>query len=431
MSVVTRLARTISRSAAARALHTSSSLSHAAAAASPSSPLSSGSLRIRASVARSAAGPLSLEPVMLRAPRSEEVLVRLVATGLCHTDVAVKERGLCAFPMVLGHEGAGIVEKVGNSVTGFKVGDHVLLSYASCGTCPHCLIGKPAYCFEHGSENFSGTDTGARGSEPKTRHTSPSDAKQPASPNAPVFGSFFRQSSFAEYALATENNMVLVDRKEDLAKLAPLGCGIQTGAGAVLNTLRPPVGSNIAVFGLGAVGLSAIMAARLSGCSRIVAIDRNAARLTLARELGATDTLQVTGKESGNEVVEKLKALAPSHGYGFSIDTSGNPHVLRSAFDLLNPLGVCGLIGGAAPGVEVKVDMLGLLPGKQLRGIIQGDSVSKIFLPQLISHHSAGRFPFDKMITYYDGLEQLNQAIEDVKDPQGKVIKPVVRITQQ
>ena len=384
---------------------------------------------MRASVARSASGPLTLESTMLRGPRSDEVLVKLVATGLCHTDIAVKERGLCAFPMVLGHEGAGIVERVGSSVSDYKVGDHVLLSYASCGSCPHCLIGKPAYCFEHGSENFSGVDTGAKEGQPKTRHTHAPDAPN-GEANQPIYGSFFRQSSFAEYALATSNNLVKVDRSLDLAKLSPLGCGIQTGAGAVLNTLRPPVGSNIVVFGIGAVGLSAVMAARLSGCRNIIAVDRNEARLKLAKELGATNTLRVTGQEDGKELVESLRSLS-SHGYEYSIDTSGNPSVLRTAFDVLNPLGVAGLIGGAAPGVEVKIDMLGLLPGKQLRGIIQGDAVSKIFLPQLIEHHQAGRFPFEKMITYYNGLEELNQAIADCKDPQGKVIKPVVRIAPQ
>lgn len=129
-------------------------------------------------------------------------------------------------------------------------------------------------------------------------------------------------------------------------------------------------------------------------------------------------------------LLQHLRSLA-SGGYGFSLDTSGNPHVLRNAVDVLNPLGIAGLIGGAAPGVEVKIDMLGLLPGKQLRGIIQGDSVSSVFLPQLIAHHAAGRFPFEKMITFYDGLGELNRAIDDVKNPQGTVIKPVIRIAPQ
>lgn len=301
-----RIIRSGLASSIRRAFHRSALKAHAGcnSSAATTTAAAAPAIRMRASVARSASGPLSLESTLLRSPRSDEVLVKLVATGLCHTDVAVKERGLCSFPMVLGHEGAGIVEKVGTSVTDYKVGDHVLLSYASCGGCPHCLIGKPAYCFEHGSENFSGIDTGARGSEPKTRHMAPENAQAPAVPNEPIFGSFFRQSSFAEYALATSNNLVKVSKDLDLATLSPLGCGIQTGAGAVLNTLRPPVGSNMAVFGIGAVGLSSVMAARLAGCSNIVAVDRNAARLALAKELGATHTLQVTGKEDGKELVE-------------------------------------------------------------------------------------------------------------------------------
>ena len=322
----------------------------------------------------------------------------------------------------------GIVERLGSAVTGLKVGDAVLLSYASCGTCPHCLQGKPAYCFDHGAENFGGKNT----KDGKvTHHAAPASASSAAAEE--IHGSFFRQSSFAQYALASLNNIVPIPASAkglDLALLSPLGCGIQTGAGAVLNTLRPPVGSNLAIFGAGAVGLSAVMAARLGGARRVVAIDRNARRLELARSMGATDTLHVTGQESSKEVVEKLRSLAQGGGFQFSLDTSGNPHVLRSAFDVLDPLGVCGLIGGAAPGVEVKIDMLGLLPGKQLRGVIQGDAVPRIFLPQLIAAHQAGLFPFDKMITYYSGLEQINKAISDVKDNEGTVIKPVIRIEQ-
>jgi len=384
---------------------------------------------MRAAVARSALGGLTVENVALRAPRSDEVLVRLVATGLCHTDVAVKERGLCAFPMVLGHEGAGIVERVGDAVTEVKAGDRVLLSYASCGSCPHCLLGKPAYCFEHGSENFGGRDT----RDGQTTHRAPSDAAAPASPNEEIHGSFFRQSSFAQFALATMNNIVRVPdaaRELDLALLAPLGCGIQTGAGAVLNTLRPPVGANMLVMGSGAVGLASVMAARLAGARHVVAVDRNPRRLALAKELGATETLLLTGSETNAESVAKLRDLTRGAGYEFALDTTGNPAALRTAFDALNPLGVAGLIGGAAPGVEVKIDMLGLLPGKQLRGVIQGDAVSKVFLPQLIAAHQVGNFPFDKMIKYYDGLAQINQAVNDVKDAQGSVIKPVVRIEQ-
>lgn len=322
----------------------------------------------------------------------------------------------------------GIVERLGSAVTGLKVGDAVLLSYASCGTCPHCLQGKPAYCFDHGSENFGGKNT----KDGKVTHHS-ATAAPAATPAEEIHGSFFRQSSFAQYALASLNNIVPIPASAkglDLALLSPLGCGIQTGAGAVLNTLRPPVGSNLAIFGAGAVGLSAVMAARLAGARRVVAVDRNARRLELAKSMGATDTLHVTGQESSKEVVEKLRALGSGQGFQFSLDTSGNPHVLRSAFDVLDPLGVCGLIGGAAPGVEVKIDMLGLLPGKQLRGVIQGDAVPRIFLPQLIAAHQAGLFPFEKMITYYNGLEQINQAISDVKDNEGTVIKPVIRIEQ-
>jgi len=246
------------------------------------------------------------------------------------------------------------------------------------------------------------------------------------SKNETIYGSFFRQSSFALHALAGRSNVIAVPRDVSLPKVAPLGCGVQTGAGAVMNTLRCPAGSSLVVFGCGAVGLSAIMAARVVGCSRIIAVDLVQSRLDLATELGATHGIQLKGGESSAEVARRVLELCPG-GVDFSLDTSGNKHALRSAFDALKPMGVCGLIGGAAPGVEVSVEMLNLLNGKQLRGIIQGDSVPQTFIPDLIQLHEQGRFPFDKMITYYDGgLADLNRAIEDMRS--GKTIKPVLRI---
>lgn len=368
-----------------------------------------------------------VKPVTLRAPTHGEILVRVLATGICHTDVVVKQRGLTQFPVVLGHEGAGVVEEIGSGVSQVKAGDKVVMSYASCGSCSHCLHGKPSYCFEHGSRNFGGTR--------------PDGSYTHFIQNKPLFGSFFQQSSFASHALVTENNIIKVNdyvsHSLPLHAMSPLGCGVQTGAGAVFNTLRARPGETIAVFGCGAVGLSAIMAAKASGCTTIVAVDVKTPRLMLAKDLGATHMVNPT--EIGhithdNKPQNSIVDIIHAHSHGgvhYALDTSGNPNVLRTAFESLRPLGVCGVIGGPPPNTDVKIDMLHLLvTGKSLRGVIQGDSISRQFIPMLLNLHKQGRFPFERLITYYDqGLDDINQAVEDCE--KGHVIKPVLRLARE
>ncbi len=351
-----------------------------------------GAIKVQAAVARAPGQPFTFDELTLRAPKDDEILVKIHATGVCHTDIAVKDRNLCAFPMVLGHEGVGVVEKIGSRVTTVKPGDHVMMSYASCGGCPHCNTGKPAYCYDHGFLNFAG----------KHKDGSVDHHHQ----STPIQGTFFRQSSFATYSLCTENNCFPVAKDLPLATLAPLNCGIQTGAGAVMNTFKCGAGTSIAVFGCGAVGMSAIMAAKVVGCTTVVALDLTESRLALAKELGATHTIRVDKADTPAKTAADIKALtgAGAVGVDYALETSGNRFALRAAFDSLKPLGQCGLIGGAAPGVEVSLEMLSMLNGKQMRGIIQGDSVSKVFVPQLIALWQAGRFPYDKLITFYDGM---------------------------
>lgn len=348
----------------------------------------------------------------LEQPRDDEVLIRMVATGICHTDMAVKHKHIPSpFPIVLGHEGAGVVEAVGARVKAVAAGDHVIMSYSSCGECRNCLQGKPSYCVQHRACNFSG----ARLDGSTSHTTAPAGDK--------VHGSFFRQSSFATHALASERNVVVVDKSLPLATLAPLGCGVQTGAGAILNTFQAKAGSSVAVYGCGSVGMSAILAARVAGCTRIVAVDVNAARLKLARELGATHALNGADAELGAQLRE-----VSGGGLDYALDTTGNTSILRTAFETLRPLGQCALVGGAPPGSTVQLDMLSILLGRQLRGVIQGDSVSRVFLPQLIELYRQGRFPFDKFITFYDSLDDINRALDDMKTT---VIKPVLRISAQ
>jgi len=365
-------------------------------------------MRITAAVAREKERPFSVEELELEGPRAGEVLVRVVATGMCHTDLICRDQWYpVPLPCVLGHEGAGVVEEVGEGVTKVEPGDRVVLTFASCGKCATCLRGKPSYCLNFFALNFGGARL---------------DGSSPISADgASVHGHFFGQSSFATHALATERNVVKVPGDAPLEILGPLGCGVQTGAGAVLNTLHPEAGSSIVVFGTGAVGLSAIMAARIAGCTTIVGVDVRPGRLELARELGATHALN--GAET--DAVKAVKEITGG-GADFSLETTAVPAVLRQAIDALGPLGTCGVIGAARLGTEAAFDMNDVLvPGKTIRGIVEGDSVPDVFIPRLVKLHAQGRFPLDRLVRFYD-LEDINEAARDAEE--GGAVKPVLRV---
>lgn len=370
---------------------------------------------VLAAVAVSSDTPFVSTALRLKAPGEHEIRVRIVATSVCHTDVMTKAKGLCSFPIVLGHEGTGIIDALGEKVSGFDIGDHVILSYDFCGRCPQCANGKPAYCNEHGSLNFAGVRPGGA----KTH-------RRPHSTNPDVFGSFFQQSSFATYALSHTTNTIKVDKSLPLALLAPLGCGVQTGAGTVLNTLQVQPGTSLAVFGCGCVGLSAIMAAKMAAAKNIIAVDVNPRRLQLAEELGATHCVLPSEFADARQVHTHIKAISSAGGCHYAIDTTGIPAVLRQAFDCCRPLGVTAMIAPGVPGTEVCIEMQGLLPGKSLRGVVQGDSVSKEFIPRLIDAWQQGRFPFEKLITQFDGIDSIEAAV--VAMSRGDVVKPVVII---
>lgn len=368
---------------------------------------------VLAAVACDSDGPFITETLSLREPSANELRIRIVATSVCHTDLMSKGKSLCAFPIVLGHEGVGVVDAMGNDVSGFAIGDHVVLSYDFCGDCPACDIDKPSYCSNHGALNFAGV----RPDGYKTHRRAGSDA-------ADVFGSFFQQSSFATFALTHSSNTIKVDKSLPLATLAPLGCGVQTGAGTVFNTLQVMADTSLAIFGCGCVGLSAVMAAKVAGASSIVAVDINPERLRMAAKLGATHTLLPSDFATAAELVEHIKTIADDNGCNYAIDTTGVPAVLRQAFDCCGPLGVTAMIAPGVPGTEVSIEMLGLLPGKSLRGVVQGDSVSKSFIPKLIDLWQQGLFPFDQLITEYQGIDSLDAAANAMRN--GEVIKPVV-----
>lgn len=366
---------------------------------------------IKAAIIREKSGPFSIESVSLSDPRPDEILVRVVGSGICHTDLVVRDQYVpIPLPVVLGHEGAGVIESVGRDVKHVKAGDKVVLSFHSCGHCPSCEEGEPAYCDHLMANNFSG------------RRLDGSASVQLA--GREISANFFQQSSFATHALVTERNVVKVPDSVSLDALplyGPLGCGIQTGAGAVLNTLNPRAGTSIVVFGAGSVGLSAVMAARLAGCATIVAVDLNEARLALAKELGATHT--VNPKEA--DPVDLVRSVTGGRGADYSLETTALPRVLRQSVECLHARGVCGSIGLPPAGTEVTLDMLSILFGRTLRGIIEGDSVPNIFINRLINLHQQGKFPVDRIMTHYR-FDEINKAVEETE--RGDAIKAILHM---
>lgn len=362
-------------------------------------------MKVMAAVIREKSEPFTIEELDLDPPRQNEILVRIESVGLCHTDIMIQNNPI-VLPAVLGHEGAGVVEQVGEQVTKVKPGDHVVLTFVSCGQCIHCQQGHPSYCLQAFTPTFSGIRPDGTTTLKKAEER--------------IHGNFFGQSSFATHALVTERNVVKVRSDVELDILGPIGCGIQTGAGAVFNSLHVKVGSSIAVFGLGSVGLSAVMAANVSGCSTIIGIDINPERLKTAKFLGATHTINAE-KDDPVSVIKEIF----SYGVNYSIESTANPKVFRQAVDSLGRLGVCGLVGGAPLGTQVTFDMNSILFGRTIRGIIEGDSVPDFFIPQLVNLYLQGQFPIDHLITFYD-LNQINQAADDLIN--GRVIKPVLRM---
>ena len=363
---------------------------------------------VRAAVARTAGLEFTIEDLTLDPPRDGEVLVRVVATGMCHTDAAVCTRDLpTPLPVVLGHEGAGVVEAVGRGVTGVAPGDHVVLSFMACRACAACRSGRPSVCPSLAPLNFAG----ARNDGSHALHSS----------WGPVHDRFFGQSSFATYAIADQRNAVRVRKDAPLELLGPLGCGIQTGAGSVLNGLRVRHGQSFCVFGSGAVGLAAVMAARVAGATTIIAVDVVQSRLSLASELGATHV--VNAREG--DVLAAIRS-AVQIGLDTALDTTGNVEVIRTAVAALRPGGICGILGASPPGAELRLDVGDLMGNsKCVRGIVEGDSVPEIFIPELIELHLQGRFPFDKLVRFYP-LEEINTAAAD--SARGDAVKPIIRM---
>lgn len=363
-------------------------------------------MKISAAVVREKSGPMRIEALEIDEPRAGEVLVRVTACGVCHTDMAMRDQELpVPQPVVLGHEGAGYVARVGPGVAKVAPGDAVIMSFASCGHCPACAEHEPSYCAEFFPRNFfatraDGTTGLSRGGEKIHSH---------------VFG----QSAFATYALTGESNVVRVPPEAPLALLAPLGCGVQTGAGAIMNALRVRPGASVAVFGAGAVGLSAVMAARLIGASPIIAIDPNPARRALAQELGADIAIDPRAQDP----VATIQAHTGG-GARYALDATGRADVVGQAVACLGVRGVCAIAGAVKFGDALPIDGGHLMSGgRVVRGVVEGDANPDTFIPALIQLHAEGKLPLEKLVRFYD-FADINQAIADSES--GRTVKPVL-----
>ena len=349
-----------------------------------------------------------IDEIEIDEPRRGEVLVRMVATGVCHTD-GLAQHGDLPFPTpgVLGHEGAGVVAAVGEGVDSVREGDHVVIGWPWCGECRNCLEGQPRYCLELGALVAGG----CRGDG--TTALRCADGSE-------LHSHFFGQSSFATHSIVSASSLVVVPPEAPLELLGPLACGIGTGAGAVLNALRPGVGSSIVVFGVGSVGLAAVMASCCTGATTIVAVDRHAHRLELARELGATETIDV----NETDPVEAVKEIC-SGAADFSLECTGVIPVLRQAADVVGMRGTCGIVGGAPANAEFTLDHLTTLWGKRVVGILGGEGRSTSLIPALIELQAQGRFPYERLVTTFP-LDEINEAL--AASYAGDVLKPVLTL---
>jgi len=365
-------------------------------------------MQIKAAVVRERSAPFVIDTLELCEPRADELIVRVVTSGMCQTDLHGRDGYFASpYPAVYGHEGSGVVHAIGSAVRNFVPGDHVVMSYPWCGACANCRGSRMNYCLDGRKLKMGGTR--ADGSTLLSRN------------GTPVYSAYFQQSSFGTFALTQARWTVKVRNDAPLEMLGPLACSGQTGAGAVLNVAKPDPGDGIAVFGVGAVGLSALMAAKIAGCAPIIAVDVHEHRLALARELGATHLID---HNACGDVVGEIRGIAAG-GVRHAIETSALPEVLREAIEVLLPGGTCILLGSARKGTDASFEMPFLQQGRVVRGVVQGDSMPGEFIPKLVDYIMDGKFPLERMITFYD-LADINRAAQE--SSAGKTIKPVLRM---
>jgi S-(hydroxymethyl)glutathione dehydrogenase/alcohol dehydrogenase len=368
-------------------------------------------MKTRAAVAWEADKPLSIEEVDLDGPKAGEVLVRIVATGVCHTDAftlsGADPEGL--FPVILGHEGGGIVQEVGSGVTSVKAGDHVIPLYTpECGTCEFCLSGRTNLCQRIRITQGKGV--------------MPDGTSRFSFKGKPVLH-YMGTSTFSEYTVLPEISVAKINPKAPLDKVCLLGCGITTGIGAVLNTAKVRQGSTVAVFGLGGIGLSVVQGAVMAKASRIIAVDLNPSKWTMAKALGATD--YVNPKDYDKPVQQVIVDLT-NGGVDYSFECIGNVHVMRSALECCHKgWGESVIIGVAGAGQEICTRPFQLVTGRVWRGSAFGGVKGRSQLPGYVDRYLGGEIKIDEMISEVLPLNKINDAFELMHA--GKVIRSVIK----
>ncbi|KAL5334007.1 chaperonin 10-like protein [Aspergillus crustosus] len=377
-------------------------------------------------------GPLKsrawkLKPVSLRPPQEKELLVEIVASGICQTDLhfAGADSGFGVhYPRVMGHEGAGYVRALGPGTTIAKIGDPVIMSFSSCKACEPCSQGHPAHCanfksinFEVVPDNYVFRDQDSSETETETE-----------TPN--IYGKFFGQSSFASLSVVQEDSIVnvagLVETREDLALLSPLGCGIQTGTGAIINAAGAGPSDRVAILGLGGVGLSAVMGAKIAGCAQIIGIDRHESRLQLAKELGATHVVKVDGLTAPDlhELTAAVREITGGLGTSITLDTTGVPGLIAEGAKMAGFRGRILQVGTAPEGAVLELPIHEfMVMGKQFVGVVEGDVVPGEYIPRLIEWVREGRLPLERIVRFYQAGE-FEAAIADMQA--GRTVKPII-----
>jgi len=365
-------------------------------------------MQITAAIVSERSGPFVIDTIELCEPRPDELIVKVMASGMCQTDLHGRDGYYdTPYPCVYGHEGAGVVHAVGSAVRSLVPGDHVVMSFPWCGGCANCEQELLSYCVHAFDLKMRGVR--ADGSTLMSKK------------GKPIYSAFFQQSSFGTYALTQERYAVKVRKDAPLEFLGPLACSGQTGAGAIFNVIRPKPVDSIAVFGVGAVGLSALMAAKIAGCNPIITVDVNEERLALARKLGATHAIN---HSTCSDILGNIRSIA-GNGVRYSVDTSALPGVLGEATEVLMPAGTCVLLGSARKGTRASFEMPFLQEGRVVRGVIQGDSIPKKFIPRLVDLIVEDKFPISKIMKFYD-LADINLAAKE--SSAGLAIKPVLRM---
>jgi len=357
---------------------------------------------MKAAVLREINKPLSIEDVAIDNPAPHEVLIRTVAAGVCHSDLHF-QNGSYQYPMpaVLGHESAGVVEKVGSEVRYVKPGDHVITCLSVvCGHCDYCTKGRPVLCTKEDTRR------------------QPTAKPRLSKGGAPVW-QFLDLSSYAEQMLVHENAIVKIDNEMPLDRAALIGCGVMTGAGAVMNTARIPAGSTVAVIGCGGVGLAAIQGARIAGASRIIAVDMVPSKLELAKRMGATDGVNAKLADP----VEQVKQLT-NGGVEYSFEAIGLKKTAEQAFEMLRNGGTATVIGMIPVGTKIELHGVDFLFEKRIQGSNMGSNAFRVDMPRFVELYKQGRLNLDDLISKRIQLEQVNDAFEDLK--RGEVARSVI-----